>query len=140
MAARSGANCGSIFLDLRFKELVKMLLQDHPVHLEPASLAYFSENSASSPFIAIMCFTVHTFSEQDKLEYNGASDDGEYSHSINASVELPKLGTDVMFHFTCFNVEDPNDHSVGLFDGQLSIPGNLLRREVFDPVIAQVLV
>ncbi|KAH8823837.1 actin-like ATPase domain-containing protein [Flagelloscypha sp. PMI_526] len=105
MAARSGANCGSIFLDLRFKELVKMLLQDHPVHLEPASLAYF----------------MHTFSEQDKLEYNGASDD------------------DVMFHFTCFNVEDPNDHSVGLFDGQLSIPGNLLRREVFDPVIAQVL-
>ena len=43
-----------------------------------------------------------------------------------------------MFHFTCFNVEDPNDPSVGLVDGQLSIPGNLLRREVFDPVIAEV--
>lgn len=43
-----------------------------------------------------------------------------------------------MFHFTCFNVEDPNDPTVGLVDGQLSIPGNLLRREVFDPVVAEV--
>lgn len=43
-----------------------------------------------------------------------------------------------MFHFTCFNVEDPHDPSVGLVNGQLSIPGNLLRQEVFDPVIAQV--
>jgi hypothetical protein len=39
MCARSGANCGSIFLDLRFRELVKTLLADHPVHLDPASLA-----------------------------------------------------------------------------------------------------
>lgn len=43
-----------------------------------------------------------------------------------------------MFHFTCFNVEDPHDSSVGLIDGQLSIPGNLLRREVFDPVVGEV--
>jgi hypothetical protein len=43
-----------------------------------------------------------------------------------------------MFHFTCFNVEDPDDPSVGLFNGELSIPGNLLRREVFDPVIDEV--
>lgn len=42
MCARSGANCGSLFLDLRFKELVKTLLADHPAHLDPASLAYFS--------------------------------------------------------------------------------------------------
>jgi len=42
-----------------------------------------------------------------------------------------------MFHFTCFNPEDPDDHSVGLFNGELAIPGNLLRREVFDPVIDQ---
>ncbi len=34
MCARSGANCGSIFLDLRFRELVKTLLADHPVHLD----------------------------------------------------------------------------------------------------------
>lgn len=36
-----------------------------------------------------------------------------------------------MFHFTCFNVDDPNDPSVGLMDGQLVIPGALLRREVY---------
>ena len=44
-----------------------------------------------------------------------------------------------MFHFTTFNVEDPHDPSVGLINGELAIPGNLLRREVFDPVISQVL-
>ena len=43
-----------------------------------------------------------------------------------------------MFNFTCFNVEDPDDPQVGLFNGELSIPGNLLRREVFDPVVSQV--
>ncbi|KAJ3550483.1 hypothetical protein NMY22_g464 [Coprinellus aureogranulatus] len=102
MCARSGANCGSLFLDLRFRELT--LLADHPAHLDPASLAYF----------------MHSFSETDKLNYAGIEDD------------------DNMFHFTCFNVEDPHDPSVGLFNGQLSIPGNLLRREVFDPVVNQV--
>ena len=43
-----------------------------------------------------------------------------------------------MFHYTCFNVEDPHDPSVGLIHGDLAIPGNLLRREVFDPVVQQV--
>jgi len=43
-----------------------------------------------------------------------------------------------MFYFTCFNVEDPDDPSVGLFNGELVIPGNLLRREVFEPVVNQV--
>lgn len=47
--------------------------------------------------------------------------------------------TDNMFHFTCFNVEDPHDPSVGLVNGQLSIPGILLRKEVFDPVVNQVI-
>jgi hypothetical protein len=46
---------------------------------------------------------------------------------------------DYMFNFTCFNVEDPDDPRVGLINGELSIPGNLLRREVFDPVVNQVL-
>lgn len=105
VCARSGANCGSIFLDLRFRELVRTLLADHPAHLDGASLAYF----------------MHAFSETDKLSYQGPSQD------------------DTMFHFTCFNVEDPHDPSVGLFNGELSIPGNLLRREVFDPVIDEVL-
>jgi len=105
MCARSGANCGSIFLDLRFRELVKTLLAEHPAHLDAASLAYF----------------MHSFSETDKLAYMGESDD------------------DNMFHFTTFNVEDPHDPSVGLINGELAIPGNLLRREVFDPVISEVL-
>jgi len=105
IAARSGANCGSLFLDLRFRELVKTLLAQHPAHLDNASLAYF----------------MHSFSETEKLHYAGIQDDEN------------------MFHFTCFNVEDPNDPTVGLIDGQLSIPGALLRREVFDPVIEQVL-
>ena len=43
-----------------------------------------------------------------------------------------------MFYFTCFNVEDTDDPSVGLFNGELVIPGNLLRREVFEPVVNQV--
>jgi hypothetical protein len=60
MCARSGANCGSLFLDLRFQELVRALLQDHPAHLDPASLAYF----------------MHSFSETDKLAYMGEVDDG----------------------------------------------------------------
>lgn len=42
------------------------------------------------------------------------------------------------FHFTCFNVQDPHDSSVGLINGELAIPGILIRREVFDPVINQV--
>ncbi|KAJ3921005.1 hypothetical protein F5877DRAFT_36885 [Lentinula edodes] len=93
IAARSGSNTGSLFLDLRFRELVKTLLADHPAHLDPASLAYFSH-------------------ETEKLDYAGTQDD------------------DNMFHFTCFNVEDPDDPTVGLMDGQLSIPGALMRREV----------
>lgn len=105
ICARSGANCGSIFLDLRFRELVKTLLSDHPAHLDDSSLAYF----------------MNSFSETDKLNYTGYEDD------------------DNIFYFTCFNVEDPQDSSVGLINGQLSIPGNLLRREVFDPVVNQVL-
>jgi hypothetical protein len=59
MCARSGANCGSLFLDLRFRELVRTLLADHPAHLDAASLAYF----------------MHSFSETDKLAYRGEVDD-----------------------------------------------------------------
>jgi len=33
VCARSGANCGSLFLDLRFRELVSSLLRNHPVHV-----------------------------------------------------------------------------------------------------------
>lgn len=61
VCARSGANSGSIFLDLRFRELVRTLLAHHPAHLDPASLASF----------------MHAFSETDKLSYQGESQDGE---------------------------------------------------------------
>ena len=46
--------------------------------------------------------------------------------------------TDKMFHFTCFNVDPVDDPTVGLVNGELAIPGTLLRREVFDPVVNQV--
>jgi len=105
VCARSGSNCGSLFLDLRFRELVRTLVADHPAHLKADSLAYF----------------MHSFTETDKLAYMGESDDSN------------------MFHFTCFNPEDPDDPVVGLVNGELAIPGYLLRREVFDPVVEQVL-
>lgn len=60
MCARSGANCGSLFLDLRFRELVNTLLAEHPAHLDAASLAYF----------------MHSFSQTDKLAFKGETDDG----------------------------------------------------------------
>ncbi|KAF8183795.1 hypothetical protein K438DRAFT_1131087 [Mycena galopus ATCC 62051] len=105
IAARSGASCGSLFLDLRFRVLVEALLVDHPAHLDAASLAYF----------------MHSFSEADKLTYAGRSDD------------------EIIFYFNCFNVEDPDDPSVGLINGQLAIPGRLIREAVFDPVVNEVL-
>ncbi|KAJ7147329.1 actin-like ATPase domain-containing protein [Mycena filopes] len=105
IAARSGASCGSIFLDLRFRALVEALLVNHPAHLDAASLAYF----------------MHSFSEADKLNYAGKGDD------------------ETGFYFNCFNVEDPDDPSVGLLNGQLGIPGRLLREAVFDPVVNEVL-
>lgn len=52
---------GSIFLDMRFRELVRTLLAEHPAHLDPASQAYF----------------MHAFAETDKLAYMGESDDGQ---------------------------------------------------------------
>ncbi|KAH8919099.1 actin-like ATPase domain-containing protein [Atractiella rhizophila] len=102
---RSGANCGSLFLDLRFRDLVRNILKDHPIHLDPPSLASF----------------MHSFSEIDKLAYRGEVDDFTW------------------FRFTTFNVEDGNDPAIGLEYGELSIPGHILRREVFDPVVDQVI-
>lgn len=45
---------------------------------------------------------------------------------------------DTLFHFSCFNAVDKDDSSVGLMGGQLRIPGSLLRKHVFDPVVNQV--
>ncbi|KDE02823.1 hypothetical protein MVLG_06647 [Microbotryum lychnidis-dioicae p1A1 Lamole] len=105
MCVRSGANAGSLFVDLMFEELVRKILKDHPVHLDPPSLTSF----------------MHAFSESDKLDYHGRVDD------------------DSMYRFNCFNVEDGHDPSVGLEYGELAIPGHVLKMEVFDPIINQVL-
>jgi len=80
---------------------------------------------------------VHSFSETDKLNYTGVRDDG-LSPSFERLQILTFSRTDNMFHFTCFNVEDLHDPSVGLMNGQLSIPGNLLRREVFEIVVSRI--
>jgi hypothetical protein len=65
MCTRSGANCGSLFLDLLFRDLVEKLLADHPVHLDSVSLASF----------------MNAFSDTDKLSYNGEADDGMSLHA-----------------------------------------------------------
>lgn len=75
MCARSGANCGSLFLDLRFRELVRTLLADHPAHLDAPSLAYF----------------MHNFSETDKLAYLGEVDDGELCLAIHRNIAFQPL-------------------------------------------------
>ncbi|GAA5992962.1 hypothetical protein JCM10908_000772 [Rhodotorula pacifica] len=106
MCVRSGANTGSLFVDLKFEELLRRILKDHPVHLEPASMATF----------------IHAFAEGDKLAYHGTAEDDE-----------------AIFRFNCFNVEDSHDPSVGLEYGELAIPGKMLKTEVFDPIIDQVL-
>ncbi|GAA5899591.1 hypothetical protein JCM6882_001158 [Rhodosporidiobolus microsporus] len=106
MCVRQGANTGSLFVDLKFEELLRRILKDHPVHLEPASMATF----------------IHAFAEGDKLAYHGTAEDD-----------------DAIFRFNCFNVEDSHDPAVGLEFGELAIPGKVLKTEVFDPVIEQVL-
>jgi hypothetical protein len=61
VCARSGSTCGSIFLDLRFRELVEGLLENHPVHLTSHSLASFMD----------------AFATTDKLAYRGEIDDSD---------------------------------------------------------------
>ncbi|BGP43264.1 hypothetical protein JCM10449v2_007292 [Rhodotorula kratochvilovae] len=104
MCARTGANAGSLFIDLRFEALVKSLLRSHPVHLDEASLLAFR----------------HAFAECDKLLFSTADDD---TH----------------FRFNCFNIEDSHDPECGLEFGELVIPGSVIRRDVFEPVVQQVI-
>ena len=59
----------------------------------------------------------HSFADCDKLMYRGEADD------------------DTGFRFNCFNIEDAHDPEIGLEFGELVIPGSVLRRDVFDPVI-----
>jgi len=61
----------------------------------------------------------HAFSDSDKLMYLGEEDD------------------DTHFRFNCFAIEDQQDSECGLENGELVIPGRVLRRDVFDPVIRE---
>lgn len=81
---------------------------------------------------------MHSFSETDKHNYAGIADDGMGGNSYTDVLSDSGLNTDMMFHFPCFNTEDPQDPSVGLVNGELCVPGNLLRIEVFDPVVNEV--
>ncbi|KAJ2929776.1 hypothetical protein H1R20_g7348, partial [Candolleomyces eurysporus] len=96
-----------VFADLRFRELVKALDQTslayHPAHLDPASLACFIEGEAQYLILTSQCASlVHSFSETDRRNYSSLKDDED------------------MFHFTCFNAEDPHDLTVGPINRQLS--------------------
>ncbi|KAF9510360.1 hypothetical protein BS47DRAFT_1331774 [Hydnum rufescens UP504] len=64
---------------------------------------------------------VRSFSRSEKLDYQGTEDDTK------------------LFRFRCLHVEDSDDPAVGLDHGELVIPGGVLRRKVFDPVVEQVL-
>ncbi|KAF9503115.1 hypothetical protein BS47DRAFT_1402731, partial [Hydnum rufescens UP504] len=70
---------------------------------------------------ASLAHFVRSFSGFEKLAYNGAEDDAK------------------LFRFPCLHVEDSHDPAVGLDHGELVIPGDVLRLEVFDPVVEQVL-
>ncbi|EIN05832.1 actin-like ATPase domain-containing protein [Punctularia strigosozonata HHB-11173 SS5] len=78
ICARSGANCGSLFLDLRFRSLVETLLADYPAHLDPPSMANF----------------MRAFSENEKLEYRGVDDDGNMIQfsCFNVQPDDPSVG------------------------------------------------
>jgi hypothetical protein len=42
------------------------------------------------------------------------------------------------FRFNCFNIEDGHDPNCGLEYGELVIPGKVLRRDVFDPIVGKL--
>ncbi|GJN93855.1 hypothetical protein Rhopal_006914-T1 [Rhodotorula paludigena] len=63
----------------------------------------------------------HAFADCDKLIFRGTLDD------------------DTHFRFNCFNIENAHDPECGLEYGELVIPGAVLKRDVFDPVVQQVL-
>ncbi|CAA7266793.1 unnamed protein product [Cyclocybe aegerita] len=73
--------------------------------------------------IASLAFFAHQFSTVEKLDF-GSSEEGQEDETT--------------FRFPCFNAEDSHDPTVGLINGELCIPGKMLRREVFDPVVEEV--
>ncbi|RXW20329.1 hypothetical protein EST38_g5515 [Candolleomyces aberdarensis] len=71
--------------------------------------------------LASLAYFKHSFSEPDKPKYSGVEDNNN------------------MIHPTCFNIEGPHDPTVRLIHGQLSISGNLFRKQVFSYAIDLVL-
>ncbi|KAJ3511979.1 hypothetical protein NLJ89_g3789 [Agrocybe chaxingu] len=74
--------------------------------------------------VTSLTYFAHQFSAVEKSDF-GNSEEGQENETI--------------FHFPCFNVEDSHDPAVGLVNGELCIPGKILRREVFDPVVEEVI-
>ncbi|KAF9510356.1 hypothetical protein BS47DRAFT_1348169, partial [Hydnum rufescens UP504] len=70
---------------------------------------------------ASLAHFVQSFSRSEKLDYKGAEHDTR------------------LFRFRCLHGGDLDDPAVGLDHGELVIAGDVLRREVFDPVVEQVL-
>jgi hypothetical protein len=66
MCARLGTNYGSLFFDVRFRELARTLIVDHSVHLDATSLTYF----------------IHSLSETGKLAYRGEVDGGAWNSVV----------------------------------------------------------
>jgi hypothetical protein len=70
--------------------------------------------------------------------FAGPREDGMIGPLSVGLLHLISYGEDDMSLFTCFNPSDTDDPSVGLINGQLALPGRLLRKEVFDPVMEEV--
>ncbi|KIM41571.1 hypothetical protein M413DRAFT_27891 [Hebeloma cylindrosporum] len=68
-----------------------------------------------------LAYFLENFQEGDLLTFSGPQEDAD------------------TFLYPCFNLSDADDPSVGLINGQLALPGSLLRKEVFDPVMEEVL-
>jgi hypothetical protein len=87
ICARSGANCGSIFLDLRFHALLDKLLEGHPGHRDSASMTNF----------------MNAFNDQ-KTSFRGKIDDSWCFFLSREQEKMLTIVAETMFYFTCFNV------------------------------------
>ena len=80
MCARSGANCGSLFLDLRFREVVKTLLADHPVHLDGMSVCpkrrMLPTHLTGLTFVTFLCRMLSRFLGVFPAQFFGSHEDG----------------------------------------------------------------
>lgn len=130
ISARSGASCGSLFLDLRFRALLAHLLARHPAHLDGPSLANF----------------MHAFAEGDKLLFRGGERDDqtwwrfacfnqEDPDDVSCGlVRAPRRLRSALAR-RCALTLSPRRRQI---NGEVAIQGIVLRQEVFDPVIDQV--